>query len=99
MRRGERSTASATAGLVTRTSRTSVGSSMIAERPRGSVRDCEVGPENVGSGGVVRDESVREQAITAVAEAAKVIGFEVVACADAAIKGPKGNHEAFLHLC
>ena len=58
----------------------------------------EVGPENVGSGGVVRDESVREQAITAVAEAAKAIGFEVVARADAAIKGPKGNHEAFLHL-
>ncbi|MEM9071254.1 MAG: TlyA family RNA methyltransferase [Myxococcota bacterium] len=58
----------------------------------------EVGRENVGKGGVVRDPVVRAQAIDAVAAAAQDLGLRERARADAAIRGPKGNHEAFLWL-
>ena len=44
MRRGVRSMASATAGLVTSTSRTSTGSSTIADLPLGRVRDWVAAP-------------------------------------------------------
>lgn len=58
----------------------------------------EVGRSNLGSGGVVRDESIRQKGIEGVAKAAADLGFEVRAQADAAISGPKGNREAFLWL-
>ncbi len=58
----------------------------------------EVGPENVGTGGVVRDEALRARAIDAVAASAARLGLVERARADAAIRGPKGNLEAFLWL-
>lgn len=58
----------------------------------------QVGRGEVGKGGVVRDPEKRLAAIDAVAEAAEALGFVVEGRADAAIKGPKGNHEAFLAL-
>ncbi len=58
----------------------------------------EVGPERVGEGGVVRDPEVREQAILGVIAVAEALGFELVGRADARIRGPKGNHEAFVRL-
>ncbi len=58
----------------------------------------EVGKENIGKGGVVRDTAVRDQAITDTARDAVTAGFRVLGQADCVIKGPKGNHEAFLHL-
>lgn len=58
----------------------------------------QVGRESVGRGGVVRDPALRLEAIDMVSAAAKALGFEEVARVDAPIKGPKGNHEAFLHL-
>lgn len=54
--------------------------------------------DRVGRGGVVRDPALRLEAIDMVADAAAALGFEEIARADAPIKGPKGNHEAFLHL-
>lgn len=58
----------------------------------------EVGRENLGAGGVVRDPEAREAAIEAVLRAAEAIGFQSLGRVDARIKGPKGNHEAFVRL-
>ena len=58
----------------------------------------EVGREQASRGkGVVRDESVRADAIDAVAEAIVDAGFDVVARCDSVLPGPKGNREAFVH--
>lgn len=59
----------------------------------------EVGKHRVGKGGVVRDPQIRMHAIDAVAQCATRLGLTEIGRADAPIKGPKGNHEAFLHLC
>ncbi len=71
--------------------------------PRGDVLalvkpQFQVGRENVGAGGVVRDEALRTAAIDGVAAEAARVGLREKARADAAIKGPKGNLEAFLWL-
>jgi 23S rRNA (cytidine1920-2'-O)/16S rRNA (cytidine1409-2'-O)-methyltransferase len=58
----------------------------------------QVGRDQLGKGGVVRDPVLRVAAIDAVAGAAVALGFDVRGRADAPIKGPKGNHEAFLWL-
>ncbi len=58
----------------------------------------QVGKESVGRGGVVRDPALRLEAIDMVSAAATALGFQEIARVDAPIKGPKGNHEAFLHL-
>jgi 23S rRNA (cytidine1920-2'-O)/16S rRNA (cytidine1409-2'-O)-methyltransferase len=56
----------------------------------------EVGPERVGSGGVVRDEAARADAVASVREAAQAIGLVVRGQADSVLAGPKGNREVFL---
>jgi 23S rRNA (cytidine1920-2'-O)/16S rRNA (cytidine1409-2'-O)-methyltransferase len=58
----------------------------------------EVGPENVGRGGVVRDDALRAQAVDAVARAAAELGFEEVGRCDSRVAGPAGNREIFLLL-
>lgn len=58
----------------------------------------QVGREQLGKGGVVRDPALRQAAIEAVAQAAGALGLVERGRADAPIKGPKGNHEAFLWL-
>lgn len=58
----------------------------------------EVGRAQLGKGGVVRDEEARAAAIDGVAAEAALLGLTERARADAALKGPKGNHEAFLWL-
>jgi len=58
----------------------------------------EVGRDRVGSGGVVRDPALRREAIVAVAEAARGMGWTAVAAAPSGLPGPKGNRETFLHL-
>jgi len=58
----------------------------------------EVGPDRVGTGGVVRDDAVREDAIVTVIVNAEAIGFACTARTDAKIHGPKGNREAFVRL-
>lgn len=58
----------------------------------------EVGRERVGRGGVVRDPEARAEAIDAVVAHAATLGLRERARADCVIKGPKGNHEAFVLL-
>ncbi|GIW42794.1 MAG: TlyA family rRNA (cytidine-2'-O)-methyltransferase [Candidatus Binatia bacterium] len=58
----------------------------------------EVGRGNVGSGGVVRDPTLREQAVLSVAQTARELGFNVLGQCPSPILGPKGNQEIFLHL-
>jgi 23S rRNA (cytidine1920-2'-O)/16S rRNA (cytidine1409-2'-O)-methyltransferase len=58
----------------------------------------EVGPENVGKGGVVRDDALRAQAADAVAREAERHGFCEVARCDSRVAGPRGNREIFVRL-
>jgi 23S rRNA (cytidine1920-2'-O)/16S rRNA (cytidine1409-2'-O)-methyltransferase len=58
----------------------------------------EVGREQVGKGGVVRDPALRRRAADAVAEAAAALGLRERGRADSRLAGPKGNVEIFLHL-
>lgn len=58
----------------------------------------EVGREHASRGrGVVRDETLRADAIAAAAESIRAAGFELLGQADSALPGPKGNREAFVH--
>jgi 23S rRNA (cytidine1920-2'-O)/16S rRNA (cytidine1409-2'-O)-methyltransferase len=58
----------------------------------------EVGRELASRGkGVVRDETVRAEAIASAARAVAEAGFELLAQRDSALAGPKGNLEAFVH--
>ncbi len=58
----------------------------------------ELGPECVGRGGVVREESLRRRAAALVAEEAAALGFERLGEVDSPLPGPKGNREIFLWL-
>jgi 23S rRNA (cytidine1920-2'-O)/16S rRNA (cytidine1409-2'-O)-methyltransferase len=49
------------------------------------------------SKGVVRDESVRADAIDGVLQAVLAAGFDILARSDSILPGPKGNREAFVH--
>ncbi len=58
----------------------------------------EVGREQASRGrGVVRDESLRAEAIAAAAESIRTAGFELLGQTDSTLPGPKGNLEAFVH--
>ena len=58
----------------------------------------EVGRDQVGKGGVVRDDALRGEAVDAVAAAAAELGFQERARVDSRLAGPKGNREIFLLL-
>jgi 23S rRNA (cytidine1920-2'-O)/16S rRNA (cytidine1409-2'-O)-methyltransferase len=58
----------------------------------------EVGRDQVGKGGVVRDDALRAAAADKIAEAGRVLGLREVGRGDSAVPGPKGNREIFLHL-
>jgi 23S rRNA (cytidine1920-2'-O)/16S rRNA (cytidine1409-2'-O)-methyltransferase len=58
----------------------------------------EVGREQVGRGGVVRDPALRAQAVASVRAAAAALGYDVRGEADSVLAGPKGNREVFLWL-
>ena len=58
----------------------------------------EVGRENLGKGGVVRDPDARRAALVAVGEAAIASGAFVWGFASSGLPGPKGNQETFIHL-
>jgi 23S rRNA (cytidine1920-2'-O)/16S rRNA (cytidine1409-2'-O)-methyltransferase len=58
----------------------------------------EVGKERLGKGGVVRDPSLRAEAVTAVADAAARRGWGARAVATSKLPGPSGNVEFFLWL-
>jgi 23S rRNA (cytidine1920-2'-O)/16S rRNA (cytidine1409-2'-O)-methyltransferase len=56
----------------------------------------EVGRERVGSGGVVRDDGAREDAVRGVVDVIEGTGGRVLGTADSRLPGPKGNREVFL---
>jgi 23S rRNA (cytidine1920-2'-O)/16S rRNA (cytidine1409-2'-O)-methyltransferase len=58
----------------------------------------EVGREQVGKGGVVRDDALRRGAADAVAAAAAALGHREIGRADSRLPGPRGNREIFLLL-
>lgn len=58
----------------------------------------EVGRDQVGKGGVVRDEAARTHAIQSVIHEALALGLSLRNQADAIIQGPNGNQEHFLLL-
>jgi 23S rRNA (cytidine1920-2'-O)/16S rRNA (cytidine1409-2'-O)-methyltransferase len=58
----------------------------------------EVGKDRVGKGGVVRDLSLRAEAVTSVADAAAERGWGARAVTTSPLPGPSGNVEFFLWL-
>jgi 23S rRNA (cytidine1920-2'-O)/16S rRNA (cytidine1409-2'-O)-methyltransferase len=58
----------------------------------------EVGKEQVGKGGVVRDDATRQLAVAQVRECAEGLGLLTRGQADSRVHGPKGNREIFLHF-
>ena len=58
----------------------------------------EVGREQVGKGGVVRDEALRAQAVADVREAGERLGYRALGEVESRVSGPKGNREVFLWL-
>ena len=56
----------------------------------------EVGRENVGKGGVVRDPVARQGAIDRIRDFVAKAGFEVLGTIDSPVPGPAGNVEALL---
>jgi 23S rRNA (cytidine1920-2'-O)/16S rRNA (cytidine1409-2'-O)-methyltransferase len=58
----------------------------------------EVGKEQVGAGGVVRDPALRSDAVRRIAGAAWDLGLGVVGVVASPLPGPSGNVEYFLHL-
>jgi 23S rRNA (cytidine1920-2'-O)/16S rRNA (cytidine1409-2'-O)-methyltransferase len=58
----------------------------------------EVGKEKLGAGGVVRDASLRKEAVAAVAAAAFSLGLGCLGVVASPLPGPSGNVEYFLWL-
>ncbi len=58
----------------------------------------EVGREQLGKGGVVRDPALRRAALVEVGEAARSLGAAVCGYASSGLPGPKGNLETFVWL-
>lgn len=58
----------------------------------------EVGRNDVGKGGIVRDEKKRLEAVERVASEATKIGFSVLGSFRSPLEGQKGNVEYFLYL-
>ena len=56
----------------------------------------QVGRDEVGRGGVVRDDAARMRVTEEVAAAARALGLEVLGDMDSVIAGPEGNRERFL---
>jgi 23S rRNA (cytidine1920-2'-O)/16S rRNA (cytidine1409-2'-O)-methyltransferase len=58
----------------------------------------EVGKEQLGAGGVVRDAQLRKEAVAAVASAALSLGLGCRGVVASPLPGPAGNVEYFLWL-
>lgn len=58
----------------------------------------EVGREQVGKGGVVRDDGLRQQAADGIQVFAEGLGYRQAGRRESRIAGPKGNREIFLWL-
>jgi 23S rRNA (cytidine1920-2'-O)/16S rRNA (cytidine1409-2'-O)-methyltransferase len=58
----------------------------------------EVGREQVGKGGVVRDDALREGAADGVVQAACALGRQELGRVECRLAGPKGNREIFVWI-
>lgn len=58
----------------------------------------EVGKEEVGKGGIVREEEKRLKAVTAVQEDVEKLGLKTIGIFRSPLPGQKGNREFFLYL-
>jgi len=58
----------------------------------------EAGRAEVGRGGIVRSDSVRDRVVAEVGEAARALGLEVLGSIPSPIRGAKGNQEFLLAL-
>jgi len=58
----------------------------------------EVGREQVGKGGVVREDALRAEAVARVRDAGRALGYQAAGEAESRLAGPKGNREVFLRL-
>ena len=58
----------------------------------------EAGPRDVGKGGVVRDDAVRERVLGEIVANVPSWGGEVVGTCESGIPGPKGNRELFVYV-
>ena len=58
----------------------------------------EVGREHVGKGGVVREPAHHRAAVQRLARYAVLRGWHVLGVTASPLRGPKGNHEFFLHF-
>jgi 23S rRNA (cytidine1920-2'-O)/16S rRNA (cytidine1409-2'-O)-methyltransferase len=68
------------------------GSAVILVKPQ-----FEAGRENVGKGGIVRDEDARQLAIARVRECVESLDGTGMELIDSPIRGMEGNHEYLLH--
>jgi len=57
----------------------------------------EVGPQEVGKGGVVRDSALHDRVIQEIAAFAESLGLTIKGVTTSPIKGPKGNVEFFIY--
>jgi 23S rRNA (cytidine1920-2'-O)/16S rRNA (cytidine1409-2'-O)-methyltransferase len=58
----------------------------------------EVGRDQVGKGGVVRDPALHRSVVQRVARFSVLRGWHALGCTASPLRGPKGNREFFLHL-
>lgn len=58
----------------------------------------EVGREQVGKGGVVRDDALRAGAADKISTIAQALGYEEQGRVDSRLPGPKGNREIFVFM-
>ena len=58
----------------------------------------EVGPREVGKGGVVKDSALHERVMQEIITFAQSLGLTVVGTTESSITGPKGNKEFFIYL-
>lgn len=58
----------------------------------------EVGPKQVGKGGVVKDPQLHQQAVSSIRACAQALDVRVVGVIDSPIVGQKGNREFLIHL-
>ncbi len=58
----------------------------------------EAGPADVGKGGVVRDEAVRQRVLVEIVDRVPSWGGRVVATCESGVPGPKGNREIFVYI-
>jgi 23S rRNA (cytidine1920-2'-O)/16S rRNA (cytidine1409-2'-O)-methyltransferase len=59
----------------------------------------ELGREEIGPGGIVKDQKLHDQAIQSVREHAASIGLDCLGVRPSHLLGAEGNQEYFLHAC